>query len=47
MTNRLAAWLAILIVAAIAGDAVFNDGASGLFLARKGLNLIDWLAFWR
>ena len=47
MTDRIALFLAILIVAALAYDAVAHDWANTLFLARKGDALIEWLAFWR
>lgn len=46
MTNRLAVALAAVLLAAVIVDSVFFDGAGTLFLARKLLVLIDWLAFW-
>jgi len=47
MTNRLAIILGLIIVAAIAFDAIRFDGANLLFLGKKFAELIEWLAFWR
>ncbi|SLN16503.1 glyceraldehyde-3-phosphate dehydrogenase [Roseisalinus antarcticus] len=40
-------WLVLFIVALIVADLVWAEGRSLLFLARKGVELISWLAFWR
>ncbi|SDY27094.1 hypothetical protein [Citreimonas salinaria] len=47
MTTRLALILGAVVLAAIAADLVLSDGRALLFLARKLLVLIDWMAFWR
>lgn len=47
MTNRLALILGVLVLAAILADLALSDGRAVLFLARRLLVLIDWLAFWR
>ena len=47
MTNRIAAVLAFMIIAAIATDVVRFDGAGSVFVLRKFILLLDWLAFWR
>jgi hypothetical protein len=47
MTNQIAIALALPILAAIGVDQALFDGANLLFLAKKGLDLIEWLAFWR
>ena len=47
MTNRLAAVLGLLVLAAIIADAMIYDGAGSLFLARKLADLVAWVAFWR
>ncbi|MEL7097922.1 MAG: hypothetical protein AAGM84_03755 [Pseudomonadota bacterium] len=47
MTNRLAIVLGVIIVAAIAYDAIGNEGDNLLFLGKKLAELIEWLAFWR
>jgi len=46
MTNRVALWLAILILIALIADYLLGYGAT-LFLARQFLDLIEWVAFWR
>ncbi|MEM1374303.1 MAG: hypothetical protein AAGF78_07975 [Pseudomonadota bacterium] len=47
MTNRLAIILGLIIVTAVILDQVFNDGVASLFLSKRLLDLIEWLAFWR
>ncbi len=47
MSDRVALIVAILLVCAVAYDVFFNDAMSIVFLARKGTNLIEWIAFWR
>jgi hypothetical protein len=47
MTNTLAIWLGVIVLGLLAADLIMADGGGSLFLARKGLDLIEWLAFWR
>ncbi|MCH2077675.1 MAG: hypothetical protein MK180_12505 [Rhodobacteraceae bacterium] len=47
MTNRLAIILGIMIVTALLADGFLNDGAATLFLMKRFLDLIEWVAFWR
>jgi hypothetical protein len=47
LTNRLALALGLLIVAALIADGVLNDGAALMFLLRKFVDMVEWLAFWR
>jgi hypothetical protein len=47
VTNRVALWLILIIAGASLADFTLNDGQSLFFLARKFLNLIEWVAFWR
>ncbi len=47
MTNRIAIGLGLLIVLLLAYDAVRQDWAATVFLGRKGMDFIEWLAFWR
>ena len=47
MTNRIALNLGLIIAGAIVWDIYRNDGAALVFLARRGLDLIAYLAFWR
>lgn len=46
VTNRLAIILGSLIVGAIVLDAIMGWGVS-LFLARRLVDLIEWIIFWR
>ncbi|SFA79076.1 hypothetical protein SAMN05421688_0916 [Poseidonocella pacifica] len=47
MTNTLALTLAVLLLGALSLDLWLDGGAGALFLARKGVALIEWLAVWR
>lgn len=47
MTNRVALWLILILAAASLADVTLNDGLSLQFLARKFLDLIQWVVFWR
>ncbi len=47
MTNSIAIGIAILVIGALALDAYANDWAASMFVGRKGLALIEYLAFWR
>jgi hypothetical protein len=47
MTNSMAAVLALFLAGLIGADVFLNDSTALLFLARKTLDLIEWLAFWR
>ncbi|MCL3882855.1 hypothetical protein [Marivita sp. GX14005] len=47
MTNSIAIGLGTLILAGIAVDLAVSGGDGALFLAAKGLDLLDWVAFWR
>ena len=46
LTNTIALWLGLLIGAAIIADLALNGGSALLFLSRKFLDLIEWVAFW-
>ncbi|SIS79190.1 hypothetical protein SAMN05421774_102289 [Gemmobacter megaterium] len=46
MTNTLAIILAGLVLAGLGLDYLLGTGA-GLFLARRFLDLVDWMVFWR
>lgn len=46
LTNTIALWLGLLIVAAVIADLAFNGGVALEFLARKFLDLIEWVDFW-
>ena len=47
MTNKIAIFLCVLIAAGLLWDQFRNDGQAALFMARKTVDLIEWLAFWR
>ncbi len=47
MTNRIAIWLGLLIVAALVADALIYGSEHLVFLGRKFFALLDWVAFWR
>ena len=46
MTPRLALYVAIAALTAIAADLFLTQGAAILYLARSFLDLIDTIAFW-
>ena len=47
MTNQLALILGILLVGAILVDLIFFGAVNLVFLSKKLMELIEWLAFWR
>jgi hypothetical protein len=47
VTNRLAFVLALLIVTALAADVMLDDSKAVMFLLRKFVDMVEWLAFWR
>ncbi|MDF0597422.1 hypothetical protein [Psychromarinibacter halotolerans] len=47
MTNTIAIVLGLLLVAFFAYDGLQMDWAMTVFLGRKGLEFVEWLAFWR
>lgn len=47
MTNRIAFFLALLIVIGLVLDFIYQHGDGTLFLLRKLSAAIEWLAFWR
>ncbi|WP_432448022.1 hypothetical protein [Aliiroseovarius marinus] len=47
MTNPIAMTLAILILSLIGYDYFVQDGINLLFLAKKLMELTEYLAFWR
>lgn len=46
MTNQIALVLGLLILGAVGADFLFNAGDASMFLARKFLDLIEWVDFW-
>ncbi len=47
MTNTIALYLGLAILAGIGLDLVVNDGLALHFLLRKFLELVGWVVFWR
>ncbi len=47
MTNTIAFWLVVIILVGFGLDYLLFDSAGGIFLGRKGLDLLQWVAFWR
>ncbi len=47
MTNQIAIFLFLFLVALLGIDVVFNDSAVFLLFAKKFFELIEWMAFWR
>ncbi len=47
ITNKLAIYLCIILFVLVAMDAVIFGWANTAFLARKFLDLVAWIKFWR
>ncbi len=47
MTNRLTFAILALVVLALIWDQMTQDGEGTLFLLRRFMSLLGWLAFWR
>ena len=47
MTNMLALCFGALAIALVTLDYTLSDGANLLYLGRKLIALIEWMAFWR
>ena len=47
MTNRIALVLGLMIIAAIVIDVLIYGDEHMIFLAKKLMEFIDWIAFWR
>jgi hypothetical protein len=47
MTNLIAISLGGIILVALGLDIIFNDGTAVLFVGRKLIDFIEYLAFWR
>jgi hypothetical protein len=47
MTNKLAIALGILIVGVFVVDSFAYGGTLPVFLGKKMLTFLEWLAFWR
>ena len=47
LTNRIAIWTGGILVALIGLDLLLNGASVSVFLARKFLDLVDLVEFWR
>lgn len=47
LTNRIAVWIGLILLTGGITDLAVNGGSALGFLARKFLDLIEWVAFWR
>ena len=47
MTNRIAAFLGLILLGLLLADVLVFGSEHIVFLAKKLLDLIDWMAFWR
>ncbi len=47
MTNTISIWVAALILGLLAADYFYLGWDISVFLGRKMLELIEYLAFWR
>jgi hypothetical protein len=47
MSTRSLAILVAILAGLVLADAVLRDGAGLLFLAKKLLDLVEYLVFWR
>lgn len=47
MTNRIALWLGAVLIGLIAIDVILFGTEHLVYLGRKMVDLIEWMAFWR
>mgnify|MGYP001576776941 FL=1 len=47
MTNRIALWLGVVLIGLIAADLMLVGDKHLVFLGKKMVDLIEWMAFWR
>lgn len=47
MTDRIAVYLALIILVLLVGDFFAFQGEGTVFLMQKFLRLVDWVEFWR
>ena len=47
MTNRIAIFLGLFLIVAIAADVMWFGDEHMIFLGKKFYELIEWIAFWR
>ena len=47
MTNTIALYIGVVILICVGLDLFVNDGAALVFVMRKLVGLVEWVAFWR
>ncbi|MGJ8617456.1 MAG: hypothetical protein ACSHWS_11500 [Sulfitobacter sp.] len=47
MTNRIAIFLGLFIIAVFVADMMIYGNQHMIFLGKKLFELIEWIAFWR
>lgn len=47
MTNRIALFLAIMLIGAMTADVMWYGTQHMIFLSKKMMELMEWMAFWR
>jgi hypothetical protein len=47
VTNRIAIFLGLFLIAAIVVDGMIYGSGHLIFLGKKLFELIEWIAFWR
>tara|TARA_R110002124_G_scaffold73668_2_gene197533 strand:- start:380 stop:523 length:144 start_codon:yes stop_codon:yes gene_type:complete len=47
VTNRIAIFLALFLIIAVAADVLMYGREHLIFLGKKLFELIEWMAFWR
>ena len=47
VTHRIALWIFLILVLGMVADLYRTGGMGMFFLARKFLDLLDWVIFWR
>ena len=47
MTNRIAIFFGLFLIAAIVVDVTIYGNQHLIFLGKKMFELIEWIAFWR
>lgn len=47
MTNKIALFLGLFVLVALILDAALFEMSGSVFLARKFIDLVEWVKFWR
>lgn len=47
LDTKAAVWLGIIMGGAMIADLTLDGGSGMMFLARKFIDLVEWVSFWR